>query len=136
VQDLRGRIKIGSRDCGLLSLKNSVEATCLTPQSLPRERNASVTLLTNRGPVQSPVRFSYSDFFVTNFSPTKGSISGGTRIRILGRNLDIGTNVLAYLDEVPCHVDRSSVTPDAVVCVTSFVAEERVTQNLTLVPIS
>ena len=133
VQDLRGRIKIGSRDCALLSLKNSVEATCLTPQSVPRERNVSVTLLTNQGPVQSPVRFSYADFFITNFSPTKGSISGGTKIRILGRNLDIGTSALAYLDEVPCHVDKASISSDSLVCTTSFVTEERVTQNMTLV---
>ncbi len=133
VQDLRGRIKIGSRDCSLLSLKNSVEATCLTPQSVPRERNASVTLLTNRGPVQSPVKFGYTDFFITNFSPTKGSISGGTKVRILGRNLDIGANALAYLDEVPCLVDPNSITTDALICTTSYVSEERVTQNLTLI---
>jgi plexin A len=133
VQDLRGKIKIGSRDCSLLSLKNSVEATCLTPQSVPRERNVSVTLFTNRGPVLSPAKFAYTDFFITNFSPTKGSISGGTKIRILGRNLDVGTSTLAYLDEVPCRVDRASITSDSIVCTTSYVAEERVTQNMTLV---
>lgn len=133
VQELRGRIKIGSLDCSLLSLKNSVEATCLTPKSIPRERNASVTLLTSRGPVISPSKFYFMDYSVEEFSPTKGPISGGTQLKISGSNLNIGANILAYLDDVPCHVDRDSITANSLDCKTSFVNSGRVTQNLTLV---
>ena len=132
IQDVRGRIKIGNRDCSLLKLKNSVEATCLTP-SVRREREMPVTLLSRQGQIQSQVRFKYLDFEVLSFSPSKGSISGGTLLKIKGRNLDIGSKVMVYLDEVACDLDPRQTTSHSIVCRTGFVSEERVTQNLTVV---
>ena len=132
IQDVRGRIKIGNRDCSLLKLKNSVEATCLTPP-VRREREMPVTLLSRQGQVQSSVRFKYMDFHLVSFSPSKGAVSGGTLLKIRGSNLDIGSKAMVYLDEVPCQVDSLQTTPNSLVCRTGFVPEQRVTQNLTVV---
>ena len=132
IQDVRGRIKIGNRDCSLLKLKNSVEATCLTPP-VRREREMPVTLLSRQGQVQSSVRFKYMDFHLVSYSPSKGAVSGGTLLKIRGSNLDIGSKAMVYLDEVPCQVDSLQTTPNSLVCRTGFVPEQRVTQNLTVV---
>ena len=106
VSDVRGRIKIGNRDCRLLKLKNSVEATCLTPP-VRRERDMPVTLLSRQGQVQSSVRFKYVDFHLAGFSPSKGAISGGTLLNIRGNNLHIGSKTMVYLDEVACQVTQT-----------------------------
>jgi len=132
LQDVRGRIKIGNRNCSLLNLKNSVEVTCLTPP-VRRQREMPVTLFSKRGQIQSRVRFKYLDFQVISFSPSKGSISGGSLLKIRGKNLSIGSKVMVYLDEVACAVDPRQTTANSLVCRTGFVQQERVTQNLTVV---
>ena len=118
---MRGRIKIGNRDCSLLKLKNSVEATCLTPP-VRREREMPVTLLSRQGgQVQSSVRFSYVDFNLVSFSPSKGSISGGTLLKIRGTNLDVGSKTMVYLDEVACQVYSNTFVPLTLVWLLSCV---------------
>lgn len=39
-------------------------------------------------------------------NPKIGPQSGGTRIYLSGKNLNIGSNVAIYLDDLPCHVER------------------------------
>lgn len=136
VSDLRGRIKIGGRDCTVLALRNSVEATCLTPPAFPdKSPNATVVLRgRNNGKGRiSRIQFHYLNFSLTDFSPTKGAASGGALVRIRGQNLHIGTKVSAFLDEVPCTVDQRHRSASVMLCTTGSVGVERVAQNLTVV---
>jgi plexin A len=141
LSDLRGRIKIGGQDCVVLALRNSVEATCITPPLGNRGApNATVTLVTisrrkaaAAANSNSRLQFHYLDYSVSDFSPSKGAASGGALIRIRGTNLNIGTKVKAFFDEVPCQVDRRHRSPTTILCTTGSVGEQRVAQNLTVV---
>lgn len=137
VEDLRGRIKIGGQDCKVLNLRNAVEATCVVPpQADPRQNNVTVILLpTNRRRLSAINRlhFHYLDYSLTDFTPTKGAASGGSLVRISGTNLNIGTRVQAFFDEVPCTVDERHRSSSTILCSTGGVGQERVTQNLTVI---
>ena len=87
---MKGRIKIGNRDCELLSLRNSDEATCKTPSSGRIKEKPVSLFLPRQGKIQSIVRFRYEDFDIHGFAPSKGPMSGGTIVTVRGYNLDIG----------------------------------------------
>ena len=137
VDDLKGRVKVGEQDCRVLTLKNSVEATCVVPPLVnPRATNASVILLpTNRRKKISSrniLTFHYVDFSVLDFNPNKGIASGGSLVRIRGHNLHIGSKVEAFFDDVPCQVNQRHRSSNNIICTTGSVGQERVAQNLTI----
>ena len=137
VDQLKGRVKIGGQDCKVLSLRNSVEATCIVPPLTDqRTRNASVILLpTNRRKKISStnrLHFHYLDYSVLDFDPNKGIASGGSLIRIRGHNLHIGSKVEAFFDDVPCQVNERHRSPSTILCTTGAVGHERVAQNLSV----
>jgi hypothetical protein len=41
-------------------------------------------------------------------NPKVGPQSGGTRLYLTGSNLNIGSNIEIFLDELPCRVERYS----------------------------
>ncbi|XP_043569984.1 plexin-A4 isoform X2 [Chiloscyllium plagiosum] len=43
---------------------------------------------------------------LTNLAPSKGPVSGGTMVTILGRNLDAGSDVSVMFEEQPCVFNR------------------------------
>ena len=51
--------------------------------------------------------------------PTIGPISGGTILAISGRYLNVGSNIQAYLDQLPCHVNKTQSSSHRLLCVTS-----------------
>ena len=140
VQDLKGRIKIGGKDCRVLSLRNSVEATCVVPPlEDPSTPNATVILLPpssnhRKRKISSMNRlhFHYLDYSVMDFDPNKGIASGGSLIRIRGLNLHIGSKVEAFFDDVPCLVNLKHRSPNTILCTTGAVGQERVAQNLSV----
>ncbi len=135
--DLQGKIKIGGKDCIVTSLRNSVEATCITPRLSPQQNpNATVVLRRRtRGGAsrRKPLQFFYLNYSVASFTPSKGAASGGALVRIRGQNLHIGKNIVAYFDEVPCLVEDKHRSPHTILCRTGAVGEQRVAQNLTVV---
>ena len=134
VDDLKGRIKVGGQDCRVLSLRNAVEATCLVPPRSGSASNVSVVLLPKRrGSHQlKRLQFHYLDFAVQDFNPSKGVASGGSLVRIQGVNLNIGSRIEAFFDDVPCDVNAQR-SPTNIVCTTGSVGEERVAQNLSVI---
>ncbi|OTF83134.1 hypothetical protein BLA29_003743, partial [Euroglyphus maynei] len=52
-------------------------------------------------------------------NPKIGPQSGGTRIYLSGKNLNIGSNVAIYLDDLPCHVERALASSFQMSCRTS-----------------
>ena len=51
--------------------------------------------------------------------PARGPMSGGTELNLSGKFLNIGSSVSVYLDHLPCHVNKSSITDHHLTCVTS-----------------
>merc|ERR1711894_221783 len=126
MQDLKGRIKIGTKDCELIKLKNSVEATCKTPSSGRIKEKPVALILPRQGKIQSVVRFRYEDFDIHGFTPSKGPMSGGTRVTIRGQNLDIGSKIRVYFDDVECKILRNKITANSVTCITGYAYRQRV----------
>lgn len=56
---------------------------------------------------------------VTGVWPSMGPVSGGTTLSIGGRFLNVGTEVSASLDELPCIVNKTQSSSQRLVCVTS-----------------
>ena len=54
-----------------------------------------------------------------NVTPRFGPVSGGTVIAIEGHNLNIGSSILVFLDNLPCKVNLSQVSSVRITCVTS-----------------
>lgn len=61
--------------------------------------------------------FSFVDPIVTAVSPKKGPVSGGTRITIMGKDMDAGTMTTLDVGGSPCRVSSSNET--SLTCVTS-----------------
>ena len=56
---------------------------------------------------------------VSGVWPSKGPVSGGTVLSVTGRFLNVGSHVSAYLDALPCHVNKTQSSSHRLVCVTS-----------------
>lgn len=66
-----------------------------------------------------PPLFMLQNVSVTSVRPTHGPVSGGTVLSISGSFLNIGSNVVATLDDLPCIVNRTQSSSHCLVCVTS-----------------
>lgn len=52
--------------------------------------------------VESSQHFKFVEIVPKSIYPTFGPMSGGTRLSIFGQNLDAGSNVTVFLDNLPC----------------------------------
>lgn len=44
---------------------------------------------------------------LSDVNPKVGPVSGGTRLFLTGSNLNVGSRLQIYLDDIPCTVDAS-----------------------------
>ena len=65
--------------------------------------------------------------------PRFGPVSGGTLIAIEGVNLNIGSSILVYLDNLPCAVNLSQISSTRVTCVTAPAPAPLEVQNVIVV---
>uniref|UniRef100_A0A6J0TM35 Plexin-B3 isoform X1 n=2 Tax=Pogona vitticeps TaxID=103695 RepID=A0A6J0TM35_9SAUR len=72
----------------------------------------------DRPPGVSVSHFTYQDPTLLDLHPKLGPMVGGTRITIIGEELLTGTEIAAYVGELPC-ILKEPVEPDAIVCLTS-----------------
>lgn len=87
----------------------STRFVCRTGYS-GRERMGPVTL-TRKGSrrtlkTKSSEPFHYLDPQILQIVPLIGPRAGGTRLKITGRNLNVGGKIQAFLDDLPCDVER------------------------------
>ena len=78
-----------------------------------------VRLQGDNGIIESVIKFRYRDIRIDNVTPRYGPVSGGTVIAIEGVNLNIGSSLLVFLDNLPCKVNLSQVSSGRITCVTS-----------------
>jgi hypothetical protein len=43
---------------------------------------------------------------LADVNPRIGPVSGGTRLLLTGSNLNVGSRLQVYLDDIPCPLDR------------------------------
>ncbi|GBL68111.1 Plexin-B, partial [Araneus ventricosus] len=51
--------------------------------------------------------------------PNKGPQSGGTRLYLIGANLNVGSQLQVLLDDIPCEVDRTLASNSQISCRTT-----------------
>lgn len=130
--DVRGKIKIGNVPCELVNYEISVKIECRTGP-VDREMTAAVKVGNDAGYTESNVHFQYKDIKLEGLSPKMGPQSGGTAITIHGKHLNIGSSVVAYLDDYICLINSTHASYDRLSCVTSPSRSPEHIKTLTLV---
>ncbi|KAH9425398.1 hypothetical protein DERP_006006 [Dermatophagoides pteronyssinus] len=106
--EIKDRISIGGIPCRPIKYNISIRIVCRTGQSLIGPQSALVIIGNRAGIIE-----------LIDVNPKIGPQSGGTRIYLSGKNLNIGSNVAIYLDDLPCHVERSLASSYQMSCRTS-----------------
>lgn len=127
-EDVRGKITIGNSPCELVNYDVSVKIECRTGPAT-KAMNATVRI----GDADSKVHFEFKDFQVSRVTPNFGPVSGGTELTIIGQNLNIGSSIIAYLDDYICHLNSSAVTSTMLNCITSMAKTVENIRTLTLI---
>jgi hypothetical protein len=109
-----------------------LEATCKTPSSGRIKEKPVSLFLPRQGKIQSVVRFRYEDFDIHGFAPSKGPMSGGTIVTVRGYNLDIGSKIRVFFDDIECKVLTKQITSNSVTCITGYAMQEKVTDRVRL----
>lgn len=131
-EDVRGRIRVGDVPCELVNYEISVKIECRTG-AVPREMSAPVKVANEAGYTQSAVLFQYRDIKLEGLHPTMGPQSGGTKLSIIGNFLNIGSNIMAYLDNYNCQVNVTQASSGRLTCITSASESPEHIKTLTLV---
>ncbi|KAI5694542.1 hypothetical protein M8J75_000766 [Diaphorina citri] len=117
-EDVRGKIHIGETYCQLVDYEISVKIICRTEPSNV-EKIAPVFVSNNIGYTESAVQFSFKSIVLKDVIPALGPVSGGTVLSITGENLNIGSHIKVYLDELVCHVNITQSSSRRITCVTT-----------------
>ncbi|CAH1393499.1 unnamed protein product [Nezara viridula] len=71
----------------------------------------------------SKQEYKFVDPNITDIFPNFGPMSGGTHLTIMGRYMNAGSSIRAFIDELPCQIIKTE--PNSTVCVTSASKHQR-----------
>lgn len=128
-EDVRGKIRIGNVPCELVNYEISVKIECRT-SAVDKETIGTVRVGND---AESTVSFEYKDFQLERVSPKFGPMSGGTELTIYGKNLNIGSSIIAYLDDYICHINTTETTSNSLKCLTTHARSVEQIRTLTLI---
>lgn len=131
-EDVRGKIRIGDIPCELVNYEISVKIECRTG-SVSYELTAPIKVGNDAGYTESSVQFQYRDIKLNGLYPTIGPQSGGTKLSIIGKYLNIGTNIVAFLDSYMCEINITQTSSSRLTCITSAARSPEHIRKLTLV---
>lgn len=131
-EDVRDNIRIGDIPCELVNYEISVKIECKTGAA-GYEMSAPVKVGNDAGFTESSVKFQYKDIQLDRISPTRGPQSGGTKLSIIGKWLNIGSNITAFLDNYECAVNGSQASSSQITCTTSAAYHPQEIRILTLI---
>ncbi|XP_043657313.1 plexin-B [Drosophila teissieri] len=131
-EDVRGKILIGSVPCELENYQISVKIECRTGAAL-YEMSAPIKVANDAGYTESSVQFHFKNVLLTGLYPTIGPRSGGTQLSLIGKFLNIGSTMRAFLDEYECHIDVTQASSSQVSCTTSEATQPEPIRSLHLV---
>lgn len=131
-EDVRNKIWIGDVPCELENYEISVRIECRTGR-VTHEMAAPVKVGNHAGYTDSPIKFQYKDVRLEGLSPSMGPQSGGTTLSIIGKDLNIGSKITAFLDDYECLINITQASSGRLNCVTSAARGKERIQTLTLV---
>ncbi|XP_075553177.1 plexin-B-like [Dermacentor variabilis] len=118
-EEIRDKILVGGLPCVPVEYNVSVRVVCRTQPS-PHGAQATYVVIGNRaGITKAQEKFHYKPVELTGVQPRVGPQSGGTRLYLNGTNLNVGSHVSVYLDDIVCHVERSLASSSQISCRTS-----------------
>ncbi|XP_064473763.1 plexin-B-like [Ornithodoros turicata] len=118
-EEIKDKILIGGVPCIPVEYSVSVRVVCRTQPS-PHGPQASYVVIGNRaGITKAQEKFYYKPVELTGVLPKVGPHSGGTRLYLNGTNLNVGSHVDVFLDDIACHVERSLASSSQISCRTS-----------------
>lgn len=130
-EDVRGKIRIGDVPCELENYEISVKIECRTG-AVGQELTAPVKVGNDAGYTESSVQFQYKDIRLNGLHPQIGPQSGGTKLSIIGRYLNIGSKIIASLDNYECLINVTQASSSRLTCITSASQAPQHIQNLHL----
>ncbi|XP_044251246.1 plexin-B [Drosophila takahashii] len=131
-EDVRGKIFIGSVPCELVNYQISVKIECRTG-AVMYEMSAPIKVANDAGYTESSVQFHFKNVLLTGLYPTIGPRSGGTQLSLIGKFLNIGSSMRAFLDEYECHINVTQASSSQVSCTTSEATQPEPIRSLHLV---
>lgn len=115
--DSYGEVLIGDIPCDILN-HDSVRIVCQTRQ-VKRPFSGDIIVKQKDGQTIAKQKYHYSIIELSNVHPKFGPQSGGTKLIISGTNLNIGSSVQIFLDQIQCSLDSALTTKTQLVCRTS-----------------
>lgn len=131
-EDVRDNIRIGDVPCELVNYEISVKIECRTG-AVNYELLAPVKVGNDAGFTESSVKFQYKDIQLDGLLPTRGPESGGTKLSIIGKWLNIGSSITAFLDNYQCAINVSQASSSRLTCITSSAQYPQQIRELTLI---
>lgn len=131
-EDVKGKIRIGDVPCELVNYEISVKIECRTG-SVQSEMIAAVKVGNDAGYTESSVQFQYKDIKLSGLHPPLGPESGGTKLSIMGKFLNIGSSIKAYLDDYECTVNAIQASSSRLTCLTSAARHSERIQRLIVI---
>ncbi|XP_076331482.1 plexin-B-like isoform X1 [Tachypleus tridentatus] len=117
-EEIGNKITIGGIPCIPVEYSVSVRVVCRTgPNKTPGA--AEIVVGNNAGLTRAREQFLYKVVKLENIHPTIGPMAGGTRLYLSGENLNVGSHMEIYLDNLPCIVDRTLASNSQVSCQTT-----------------
>ncbi|XP_064473748.1 plexin-B-like isoform X2 [Ornithodoros turicata] len=117
-EEISDKIKIGGIPCIPVEYSVSVRVVCMTGAS-DGQLTADVVIGNRAGLTQAKEKFQYKEIRVRDLQPKTGPQSGGTRLYISGSNLNVGSHLQVFLDNLPCTVDKALASNSQISCKTS-----------------
>ncbi|XP_055858104.1 plexin-B isoform X1 [Episyrphus balteatus] len=131
-EDVRGKVSIGNIPCELVNYEISVKIECRTGP-VGHELIAPIKVANEAGIAESIVQFQYKDIQLEGLHPTMGPRSGGTHVTLIGRYLNIGSHIQAFLDEYECHINVTQASSNRLTCITSEATQPEPIRRLKLI---
>ncbi|XP_054745360.1 plexin-B isoform X1 [Anastrepha obliqua] len=131
-EDVRGKISIGNVPCELVNYEISVKIECRTG-AVAYELSAPIKVANEAGYTESSVQFHFKNIQLNGLQPTIGPKSGGTQISLMGKYLNIGSRIRAFLDEYECHINVTQASSSRLTCITSEATQPEPIRTLQLV---
>lgn len=131
-EDVRNNILIGDIPCELVNYEISVKIECRTGPA-GYEMVAPIKVGNMAGFTESSVKFAYKDIQLDGLQPQRGPQSGGTKLSIIGKWLNIGSSITAFLDNYECAVNGSQASSSQITCTTSAARHPQEIRELTLI---
>ncbi|XP_017468489.1 PREDICTED: plexin-B [Rhagoletis zephyria] len=131
-EDVRGKISIGKVPCELVNYEISVKIECRTG-AVAHELSAPIKVANDAGYTESSVQFHFKNIQLNGLQPTIGPKSGGTQISLMGKYLNIGSHIRAFLDEYECNINVTQASSSRLTCITSEATQPEPIRILRLV---